>query len=53
MWNVDVELISDWLVALDRSSREQVVAAISCWPSTDHLWGGRLWIRSLVRGIRT
>lgn len=28
MWKVDVELIAEWLTSLDRSSREQVVAAI-------------------------
>jgi hypothetical protein len=28
MWSVDVELVEDWLAALDQSSYEQVVAAL-------------------------
>lgn len=28
MWSVDIELIAEWLAALDKDSREQVVAAI-------------------------
>ncbi|WP_336659786.1 type II toxin-antitoxin system RelE/ParE family toxin [Leucobacter sp. USHLN153] len=28
MWVVDIELIAEWLAALDQRSREQVVAAI-------------------------
>jgi len=28
MWSVDVELIEEWLTALDQSSYEQVVAAL-------------------------
>lgn len=28
MWSVDVELVEDWLVVLDQSSYEQVVAAL-------------------------
>ncbi|MDN6376888.1 MAG: type II toxin-antitoxin system RelE/ParE family toxin [Corynebacterium variabile] len=28
VWNVDIELVADWLTALDEDSREQVVAAI-------------------------
>lgn len=28
MWTVDVELVSEWLVRLDKNSRAQVVAAL-------------------------
>ena len=28
MWNVDIELIAEWLASLDDDSRVQVIAAI-------------------------
>lgn len=39
MWTVDVELVSQWLLMLDESSRAQVVAALEILQEHGHALG--------------
>ena len=49
MWDVDVELVSEWLESLDAASLVQVVAALQILQEQGVHW----WILWQLHGIET
>ncbi|MFT3875842.1 MAG: hypothetical protein QM708_05390 [Propioniciclava sp.] len=45
MWNVDVELIEEWLDSLDKASWKQVMAAVEVLQEIGPGSAVRLWTR--------
>ena len=53
VWDVDIELVEEWLTLLDQSSYEQVIAALELLAERGRNWDDRWSTPSSVLATRT